>query len=267
MPPEQDLTEPLLSLADHQDEDNETFLVHSDDDRRPGLSLINDINNDINEETASSNPYKNHNVRLCLLLCAVSGVADSIWGTVVLSGFLYALAAAMGQTKEDNTLVGLAEMVQGISMLLCALPIGIWADRAGKAKVARIGGGLMLLTCAITMWALVVVDREAMENVGAAKQSYIIMLIALALWGIVSGISNGPIQALFADSIPQGKRSELLTWLYSCYLISSSVGPLFSIAMLSSSKAEDWSIAETFPVFFSWHHFGDPSSNINVFLL
>ncbi|GKY99726.1 hypothetical protein MPSEU_000926600 [Mayamaea pseudoterrestris] len=240
MPPEQDSTEPLLPLDDDENDEHTPALLqqHHHDDNPPALP------------STTSNPYKNHNVRLCLLLCAVSGVADSVWGSVVLSGFLYALASAMHENNDNNTLVGFAEMVQGVSMLLCALPIGVYADRAGKSKVARWGGGLMLLTCGVTLWALIVVKRNAMENVRAAKQSYVIMLLALALWGVVSGISNGPIQALFADSIPKGKRSELLTWLYSCYLISSSIGPMVSISMLSSSDAEDWSIAEIFPVFF-----------------
>lgn len=253
MPPEEDISEPLLvpiSAEASEDVDGLQFQTSEDlGDQVSPSTRLSPTTNDSSPEFLS-NPYKNHNVRLSLLLCAVSGVADSIWGTVVLSGFLFALAAAMGQTKKDNTLVGLAEMVQGLSMLVSALPIGIWADRVGKSRVSRIGGGLMLLTCAITMWALVVVDREASQNVKAAKQSYIVMLVALALWGVVGGISNGPIQALFADSIPKGKRSELLTLLYSCYLISSCIGPVVSIAMLSTSDAEDWSIAETFPVFF-----------------
>jgi MFS family permease len=65
-------------------------------------------------------------------------------------------------------------------------------------------------------------------------------------------VPQGPSQALYADSIPQGKRSEMLTWLYTCYLLSSSTGPIVSIVLLLtvSSNTENWSIEEIFPVFF-----------------
>lgn len=198
-----------------------------------------------------SNPWKNHNVRLSFLLCVVTGIADSIWGSVVLSGFLFALGKAMGKSKEENTLVGLAEMVQGLSMLIFALPIGILADKTGKARVVRWGGALLLVTVGITLWALLVVNKEASESKRAADQSYYIMLVALGLWGICGGILNGPSQALFSDSIPKGRRSELLTYLYSSYLISAAIGPLIGIIMLSRSSQEDWSLAEIFPVFFT----------------
>jgi len=41
-----------------------------------------------------------------MLLCVVSGVADSIWIDTVLSSFLFGLARAMGRENEENTLVG-----------------------------------------------------------------------------------------------------------------------------------------------------------------
>ena len=48
----------------------------------------------------------NWNTKLALLLCLVSGVADSIWIDTVLSSFLYGLARGMGGEKDENTLVG-----------------------------------------------------------------------------------------------------------------------------------------------------------------
>ena len=205
-----------------------------------------------NSNNSNSNPWKNRNVLLSLALCIFSGVADSIWGSVVLSGFLLALAKAMGEMKEQNTLVGTAEAIEGLALLITALPVGILADCWGKAKVVQSGGLLMLLTIALTLAALVIVRQEAEESRQAANQSYYILVAALFLWGVLGGISYGPSQALYADSIPKGKRSEMLTWLYSCYLLSSAAGPVVSIVLLLtvSGKAEDWSIEEIFPVFF-----------------
>jgi MFS family permease len=203
------------------------------------------------DPSTGRDPWKNHNVRLSLVMCACFGVADSIWGSVVLSGFLYALGGAMGQASRDNTLVGTAEAVEGLTQLLTAVPIGMVADKFGKAKVVRAGGVLMFATIGITVWALMIVKEDAEESTEAAKQSYYILVAALGLWGIVNGISYGPSQALFSDSIPKGRRSELLTYLYSCYLLSSTIGPIVGIVLLLtvSKNQDDWSLKEIFPVF------------------
>jgi MFS family permease len=159
----------------------------------------------------------------------------------------------MGHESKANTLVGSAEAVQGLTELVSALPIGYLADKVwGKAKVVRLGGVLMIFTIGITLAALWDVNKHADENRHAASRSYYMLVVALGLWGIVNGISFGPSQALFSDSIPRGQRSELLTWLYTCYLLSSSIGPIVSIVLVLtvSSEAADWSVEEIYPVFF-----------------
>jgi MFS family permease len=254
-----DLVEPLLDpVAQTQITASSEKCVVRPSNREP--TNPNDDNEDSRSQSSSSssrsstesndlrNPWKNHNVILSLVWCVIAGTADSIWGSVILSGFLLALSASMGKASEGNTLVGIAEAVQGLAQLITALPVGYYADRFGKAHAVRIGGCLMAATIAITLWALIVVKRDAEENAQRATFGYCVLVVALGLWGIVNGISYGPSQALFSDSIPKGKRSEMLTWLYSCYLLSSSVGPIVSIILIItvSSKAEDWSIHEIF---------------------
>jgi MFS family permease len=219
-----------------------------DDDSRSQNSSSSARSSSTDSNNNRRNPWKNHNVVLSLVWCVIAGTADSIWTSVVLSGFLLALSSSMGKASEGNTLVGIAEAVQGLTQLVTALPVGYYADRFGKAHAVRFGGYLMTATIAITLWALIVVKRDAEENVQRATFGYWVLVVALGLWGIVNGISYGPSQALFSDSIPKGKRSEMLTWLYSCYMLSSSVGPIVSIILIItvSSKAEDWSIHEIF---------------------
>ena len=127
--------------------------------RLPGESLVSNSHHGVNYESDDGealnttsellldhhaarddekNPWKNPNVRLSLALCITQGIADSIWGAVVLSGFLYALGVAMGKQTSDNTLVGAAEAVQGMTQLLFALPIGYVADIYGKARIVRL---------------------------------------------------------------------------------------------------------------------------------
>jgi MFS family permease len=241
------LSEPLLASLNAEHAESEHEGVAS--------QIVGEENDERTQPVDCCNPWRNYNVRLSLALCVVSGIADSIWGTVVLSGFLVALAQEMGRSLEGNTLVGVAEAGQGLTQLIAALPVGYLADTIGKAKVVRFGGGLMLATIALTLAALLVIRRQVDEedsSISAANKSYMLLVAALALWGVVSGISLGPCQALYADSVPKGKRSEMLTWLYVCYLVSSAVGPLVSIALLLtvSNNQANWSIQEIFPVFF-----------------
>lgn len=268
---ENDLREPLITSTSDHDVSREVqqqllLVTELDSTDVPEVettqaqsSVPSDLDrNEINvpstrpgRDDNDNSPWKNHNVILSLALCVVSGIADSIWSSVVLSGFLLALAGKMGQSKEGNTLVGGAEAAQGLTQLVTALPVGYLADTWGKSRTVRLGGMLMLVTIGLTMGALIDVKRHADESTTAAKRSYIILVIALAFWGIISGIANGPSQALFSDSVPKGKRSEMLTWLFSCYLMSSTVGPIVSIALILtvSAKAEEWSINEIYPVF------------------
>lgn len=154
-----------------------SFSTAGDDD------LPSRADNSENNDPVPRNPYRNPNVVLSFLLCIVSGVADSIWGSVILSAFLLALAKLMGHESKANTLVGSAEAVQGLTELVSALPIGYLADHVwGKAKVVRLGGILMIVTIGITLAALWDVQQYAEENRNAAKRSYWILVVALGMW-------------------------------------------------------------------------------------
>ena len=241
-------------------------------------SLITTANNATTGSPATSNnhivnhndPWKNRNVILVLIWSVVAGIADSIWSNTVLSGFLLALADAIHPTGKhnphDNTLVGTAEAVQGMAMLLSALPVGLVADWFGKARIVAYGGVLIAFTIIITFVALwkaklaVAGHNDDNENNNdntsddvlshIALNAYYWMLAALALWGVGQGIVEGPSLALFADSIPKGQRSSLMTWQYSSYLISSVVGPIVGVMMLAHRATdESWSLTEIYPVF------------------
>jgi hypothetical protein len=51
----------------------------------------------------------------------------------------------------------------------------------------------------------------------------------MGLWGIIWGILNGPVSAIFADSIPKGERSKYYVYCNMVWLIASSMGPLITI--------------------------------------
>ena len=251
-----DLGQPLIPRQDSGDS-SEPLSNNTEEPTEPSTDA--DAPLPLHDATPQDSPWKNHNVLLSLGLCVVAGVADSIWGSVVLSGFLLALAKSMGRSSTANTLVGTAEAVEGLTELVTALPVGYAADIWGKAKIVRLGGVLMLVTIGVTLWTLWEIDATAAaeeehlaSSTAVQNRSYIILVVALGLWGIINGISFGPSQALYSDSIAQGQRSKMLTYLYSCYLVSSSVGPLVSIilTLTVAGNAEDWSIRQMFPVFF-----------------
>jgi MFS family permease len=69
----------------------------------------------------------------------------------------------------------------------------------------------------------------------------------MVLWGTGQGVFNGPMQALFADSIPRGDRAKWYTYLTMCNQIMSVAGPLFTIALFSY-YGNKWSFDEMRPI-------------------
>lgn len=194
----------------------------------------------------------NWNTRLALCLCLVSGIADSIWLDLVLSSFLFGLAKEMNKTKQENTLVGIGEAAFGISQLLFALPIGFLADKWSKAKTIRLGSVIMLLAIVSTLWAVNEgVLAEESHDSHRASNSFRVLMAAMVIWGICTGITNGPAQALFADALPASLRTEGYTYLYGVYLVAGSIGPLITVYMFNrlSNRYEDWNLAEIQPAF------------------
>merc|ERR1711933_316397 len=61
----------------------------------------------------------------------------------------------------------------------------------------------------------------------------------MVFWGLGDGVVNGPCQALFADSTPEGERSTFFTYQFACYLSASAVGPLVSIIMFKT-LGDEW---------------------------
>lgn len=164
----------------------------------------------------------NHNVRACLLLCVLSGVADSLWSGTVIAAFVLIASGS-------NTTVGLIEAAQGLATLLLALPIGYLADRYGRSGVISAGG--VLCVCAVACTSYVILDIEGEAQMGSHQVG--VLFAVMAAWGVVGGIISGPSQALYADSIPTGERSKWYVLLFAAYIISSAVGPIVSIGVFA----------------------------------
>lgn len=170
----------------------------------------------------------NHNVRACLLLCVLSGVADSTWSGTVIAAFILIASGS-------NTTVGLVEAAQGLATLLFALPIGYLADRYGRAGVISTGGVLCVCAAAATTYVILGVERDAQMS----SHSIGVLFAVMIIWGVVGGIISGPAQALYADSIPTGERSKWYVYLFGAYIVSSAIGPTISIAVFALS-GDQW---------------------------
>ena len=84
------------------------------------------------------------NVYLTLLMCAIWGLADSIWNGTILAAWLYLLS------DDKNAPVGYVEAASGLAALIFALPLGYLADKIGRSPVIKFAGLLFLLATVST---------------------------------------------------------------------------------------------------------------------
>lgn len=207
----------------------------------------------------------NHNVFLTLLLSILYAIAESLWDGTVNAAYLKKLA------NGSNSPMGNIEAVNGLASLISALPVGYLADKWGRSKVISAGGVCTIVTAVlhITLIAWIgtgqdkndndngtnnndnstSVDDDAYALLVESTSAYpvhnhaglVCMGIIMALWGICNGIVNGPSQALFADSIPEGKRSDYFAYMFACFVCSSAVGPAVSIFFFQT-VGDEWSM-------------------------
>lgn len=177
--------------------------------------------------------HENHNVVITWILCAVQSFADNIWSGTVLVAYIKKL------TGGSNTYVGLVEAAQGMSTLIVALPVGYLADRFSKAKTVWIGGAFTPVAVGATAFAVI----YGTEHAEHSTLCVYILMGAMCIWGFIAAVSNGPAQALYADSIAEGSRSEYYNTLFVVYLLSSVFGPILSI-VLFAVYGNTWSLPD-----------------------
>lgn len=171
----------------------------------------------------------NHNVFLNLVLSLTYGVSGSLWNGTAFAAYLKLLG------HDKNAPLGDIEAVNGLASLITALPIGYMADKVGRSKIIAAGGLLLLITSVLQIGALEWVGTSV--DFATEKQqltAVIAMGVIMALWGVGDGIVNGPASALYADSIPEGKRSLYYNYRFVFYMVASAVGPLVSIVLFQT---------------------------------
>ena len=210
----------------------------------------------------------NHNVFVNLVLSITYGFSDSLWGDAIFAAYLKNLY------QGKNAPLGRIEALHGFATLLTAFPIGWIADTQGRSLVIRAGSALFVVTsllhAATTYWIgdgrklqhekqeLLLSTQMGEERDMFSSSSWtswlsgdnphhnrfvsmILLSIVMFLWGIGTGIVDGPCEALFADSTPRGKRATYYTYLEIGYVLSSISGPLVTI-VLFHSMGNDWTM-------------------------
>ena len=168
----------------------------------------------IKQQITTTYSQTNPNVRLVFVFTLIYRVFVSLSLRTVLTVYMFQLAHC------SNSTLGLVALGNGITEIALAFPGGMAADRFSRTPVLLAASLLGLVAIAVTA-------------IGLASQSLPWLTIAFALWGGFEGLSNSPLNSLFADSVPTGGRSGIYGAKYALHEVSTCVGPALAIALFA----------------------------------
>jgi MFS family permease len=207
----------------------------------------------------------NHNVRLILVIVLFAGLSESLGFGSALSAYLFKI------TGKENINVGYLESAMGITKLLTALPVGSISDKYGRAPVGRVGSFAYTAASAMTAYCLVANamsrggsdddgrgkadddddDDDANDsNEGLNSKMFALWAVALCLWGFGRGVVDGPVLALFADSVPTGDRARFYLYLFYVFWAGALAGPVAAVGIFSAQR-DEWTYRELSVVLFA----------------
>jgi len=163
------------------------------------------------------------NIRLMFALQVLNAVAYSTAFGPVFDRYLYYLGGGaargppIGGHIARNSLVGVTESVSGISTLVFAAPIAMLVDWRPdrRARLLRVAG-------------IVGIFVAVLAAVAVVTDVLLLTYLMLVVLGLYSGLMGSASEAIFADSIPRGKRANLFTTKAILGTIGFGAGPLLS---------------------------------------
>jgi len=193
----------------------------------------------------------NKNVALNFVGTISGGCSYGILGYSVMAAYIFLL------TDNSNSLLGYSEGAQGLAQLVPGLLAGYLADKFRRDRVIRVAGFISGISIFATLFVVLADGRSGdvlpipglapwmSNNVRGFGEHcpwrFILLTVALSLWSAAMGVSNAPMQAIFADSLPTGRRTEIYTTLTVAATLSYGIGPL--IAMVAFCVIGDsWTI-------------------------
>ncbi|GET87276.1 hypothetical protein, conserved [Leishmania tarentolae] len=143
------------------------------------------------------------NVLCTMWFYFLDGSCYSMWAMQLLPVFLFT-------TSSSIITVSTSASVCSVAQLLGALIAACVADRQPRQRAIRAGAGCAVI--ALTVFAYAFWTSRVW-----------LILCAQALWGLYTGITSTSVEALFADSVPQGQRTVIynIKWVIQtvCYVV------------------------------------------------
>ncbi|CAM9535324.1 unnamed protein product [Phaeothamnion confervicola] len=158
-------------------------------------------------------------------------------------------------------MVGYITGIMGLAQVIAAPAGGFLGDKLRRSRALALSAGVGLTAAAVLTAAV------------AANAGYGWLCVASVVWGVFWAISNPAIEALYADSVPNGQRTIALTAKYILLMVASATGPALAVALFFV-LGDQWSrhecaiviifgvalsVVSTSMLFF----FGDPPSTPN----
>lgn len=166
----------------------------------------------LREENDSASPRQSRNVNFILVYTLLMFAGRSMWSQTVLSAYVYLLH------NNNAEAVGLLTAIMGICQLLLSFPTGYLADKFRRDSLLKAASCFGFVAISTTL-------------VAVYRRSYMLLALALALWGALWGIVYTTISALFADSVPPGSRSLWFTRRVILIKLGNTMGPIVVLVM------------------------------------
>lgn len=131
-------------------------------------------------------------------------------------------------TDHSSFHVGLLTGMSGMIQVLVAPITGWVSDNYSRTRVLNTAGFVSIVATICTIFSVM-------------KQNYVFISGSMMLWGIFWAMTLPTIDALVADSVEQGERSQVYNDLFILYLSASAGGPIVSIAMFLG-MGDEWSV-------------------------
>ncbi|CUG90782.1 MFS transporter, putative [Bodo saltans] len=148
----------------------------------------------------------------------MDGASFSIWQAQVLQVLLYRL--------DGNKAVGWVSGAAGAAQVCAALIAGYSADVLPKQFVCRSAALTGLVGVVISLYAVYALYSP-------------LFYISGVIWGVYMGLANSSSEALFADSIPSGRRADIYNKKWIVQTICWVVGYLMCM-ILFLKLGNDW---------------------------
>eukprot|EP00994_Dinema_validum_P008063 NODE_706_length_1406_cov_95.630803_g521_i0.p1 GENE.NODE_706_length_1406_cov_95.630803_g521_i0~~NODE_706_length_1406_cov_95.630803_g521_i0.p1 ORF type:complete len:448 (+),score=118.81 NODE_706_length_1406_cov_95.630803_g521_i0:61-1344(+) len=167
----------------------------------------------------------NHNVLINYIFTWFVGLQGGICYFSVLPAFIFLIT-------HSNTMVGLAEALQGLTEALIAIPLGFLVDRPNvrRQTILRLGAVVGLCSAVLSVYAI-------------WQEHYLLICGAFVLVGGWNASALGPVDTILADSVPTAARSRIYATNTALQSVSAALGPAVAMVIFHF-VGNTWTIPE-----------------------